>query len=100
MKTDLTANVSYDADSLTNADEVYGIFYAKADIATGLSLARYFELDKNDEWSFEPAVTINAGSDSFYKTYLADIKYHPEELVSVLLFYEFFSLVLVYYYCI
>ena len=32
-------------------------------------------MDNSDEWSFEPSVTINAGTNNFYKTYFTDIKY-------------------------
>jgi hypothetical protein len=77
LKADMGANVSYDADFLIITGEVYGIFSTKADITTGLSFARYFELDNNDEWSFAPTVTINAGTNNFYKTYFTDIKYAP-----------------------
>ena len=75
LKADIGTNVSYDADFLTVTGEVYGIFSAKADIVTGLEIAHYFQLDSNDEWSFEPSVTMNAGTNNFYETYFTDIKY-------------------------
>lgn len=63
-------NLSYDPGMVTLSSGIDFSFASKMDINLFASIAREFYFGDNEEWSFTPAFSVNAGTQNSYQDYV------------------------------